>query len=162
MLAQLLQQRAVLGAQPAVAQPLLDHHRQVGDVLEGLRDVVVGALAQRVDGGLHRGVAGHQDDGDLRVERARVAHDVEAGLPGQRDVGEDQVGTAQRDAFASASSAETANVHIVRLVDQHLAQHVGHRVVVLDDQHARRARGERKPADSSAARTLPSGPVRSS
>jgi len=70
----------VLGAQPAAAESLLDHDGQVGDVLERLGDVVVGALSQCVDRGLHRGVARHQDHRDLGVDRARVAHDIEAGL----------------------------------------------------------------------------------
>ena len=72
-------------------------------------------------------------DGDFI---ARLAHHLEPGLPGQRDVGEDQVRARVGDEPERLLGAGGER-QLHALVAQHLAQHVGHGVVVLDDEHAR-------------------------
>ena len=59
--------------------------------LERFRQVVEGARAHRFDGGVHRRVAGHQDDLGLGLDLLRGPEQFDPVGPGQLQVGEDDV-----------------------------------------------------------------------
>ena len=84
-----LQAAVLLGQLPRLGA-LLDGEEDFL-VLEGLRDVVEGAVAHRLDRPLDRRVRGDDDDDRVRVAAADLAQDLEAGAVGQHQVEQDDV-----------------------------------------------------------------------
>ena len=91
------------GRQGHVPVPLLpiaaDPGQQLLDLAdrERLRQVVVGAVPQTEDGGIHRRVAGDEHDGRLRLLALDGAQEVEAREAGHLDVGDHQIERLRRD-----------------------------------------------------------------
>ena len=76
---------------PGHLQRLADHAPQLVQV-ERLEQVVVGPLPHRLDGRVRRLGHGDEDDRDARVDPADLLVDVQAGLVGQAQVEENDVG----------------------------------------------------------------------
>ena len=82
--------------QGALAQGALHRGEQEGQV-EGLGDVVEGAVAHRLDGAIAVAVGGRHDHRDLAVlAAAQLAEQVEPVAVAQADVEEDAVDAARR------------------------------------------------------------------
>jgi len=75
--------------------------------LEGLVDVVVGSLAESLDGGLRGGLAGHHDDLRVRIAFLDTLEEAESVHPRENDV-EERDGDRTSLEFVSASSADPA------------------------------------------------------
>ena len=80
---------------------LLLHHLLVFDSLEDdlqarqvdrLGDVVLGAHLQRPHRGVDRGVAGENDDGDVRIRLLHAVQEVEAGAVGELEIDDGHIG----------------------------------------------------------------------
>ncbi len=87
---------AVLDDEEPALQPALDGLGGLPEV-EGLRDVVVGPLTERVDGGRRGGVAGDEDDAGVLVCGLRRPDDLEPIHSRKVDVGEHEIEAAVRD-----------------------------------------------------------------
>ena len=88
---------AQLGAQEAVLAREARHVQRPAHqlnqllVLEGLLHVVEGALAHGRERGRHGRVRGHQDHGQLRIERARAAQHLEPVRTRHTQIGDEAV-----------------------------------------------------------------------
>ena len=87
-----------LAHQPGDLQCLADHSAQLLQV-ERLEQVVVGPLPHRLDGRIGRPGQGDEDDRDAGVDGADLFQDLQAGLVGQAQVEENDVGRRGRDAL---------------------------------------------------------------
>ena len=83
---------------PGHFQRLADHPPQLVQV-ERLEQVVVGALLHRLDGRVRRLGHGDEDDRDARVDLADLLVDLQAGLVGQAQVEENDIGRLGTDAL---------------------------------------------------------------
>ena len=81
---------------PGHFQRLADHPPQLVQV-ERLEQVVVGALLHRLDGRVRRLGQGDEDDRDARVDLADLLVDLQAGLVGQAQVEENDIGRLGTD-----------------------------------------------------------------
>jgi hypothetical protein len=135
LLVQLLDELAVDRLEPAVGDAAFDDLVDLVEI-ERFRDVVVRALAQRVDRGRGRGVARDDDHRDLGIELAGAAHHVESRQSRQIDVGQNDVG-AQLVEQADRLLAARAVGDLVALRGQELVEHVHDRGLVVDDEDPR-------------------------
>ena len=111
---------------------LLDVHR--------LADVVDGAGADRLDGGVDRAERGHDDDRQLgRVLAQRGAAASRPFISRHPHVEDGEVDRLAADALERASSASVAPHHRRPVALQHLAEELAGDRVVVDDQDARHA-----------------------
>ena len=136
LLAQFLDQLAVDGAQAAVGQRPLDAALHVVQ-LEWLDDVVVGPLADRVDGHRGRGLARDEDDHRLLVRLPGEAHHVEARESRHVEIREHGVGTVDGDARHRGFTVRR-HLDLVAERGQELLEQLGHGGLVVDDEQARR------------------------
>ena len=79
-------------------QGLADHPPQMVQV-ERLEEVVVGALLHRLNGRIGRLLDRHENHGNARVDLADLPVDLQAGLVGQPQVEQDDVGRPRADRF---------------------------------------------------------------
>ena len=102
--------------------------------LERLDEVVVGAAVESLDAVVGLGARGEDQDRDVALG-AQPAADLDAVEPRQAEVEDDEVGDellGRRERLLAVGRG----AHLVALLAQGAAQHVGDLVVVLDDQHA--------------------------
>ena len=110
---------------------------QAGQVIgvEGLHDVVVGAVLERLHRGLHGSVAGHDDDDDVRIDLADLAVQLQAVHAGHLDVQQGQVPALARQLQQRLARA-VGGVHAVAFFLEPFSQRVPDDVFVVDDQDA--------------------------
>ena len=121
----------LLREQPAL-QPALDRLGGFPEI-ERLRDVVVGALAERVDRGRRRSVAGDENDARILVSRLGGPDHLQAVDPGQVDVGQDEVEFPRRD-LEDGVIAVVARLDLVPLLGQEILEDVDDLDLVVHDQ----------------------------
>ncbi len=128
-----LAQRPGLVAQAGLGQRAVEEEDQLVH-LERLRQVVVRALADRLDGRLHGAERGHDDDRAIGRRRAGAGQQREAVEPGHPQIG-DQRGEVLAD--APVRLARVADVHhLEAVVPQLVDERVAERGVVVDDEDA--------------------------
>jgi hypothetical protein len=124
--------------QVAVVEPAPDGELHLFDVA-GLEQVVVGAVAQRRDGGLDVGVAGEDDgDGERRAPPRLFEHREAVALL-HVEVCEDEVELLAPQLPDGLGPAHR-HVHVVAFEAQHLADGQDDGLLVVDHQQPRRAR----------------------
>ena len=108
-------------------------------VVEGLRDVVLGAELHRLDRDLLAAVRGDHHDRRLGLALARAAHHVEAGgAVAEREVGQHEVELAALE-LGERIRAALALHHLVALAAEQAGERQPDARLVLHHQHARRA-----------------------
>ena len=114
----------------------LERDLEAGE-LEGLGDVVGGALAQGLHGAGEVGEGGHDDDGQLRVPAAGDLEHVEAAVAAQPQVGEDDVRVLGLEGGRGLREVGGDDGLIAR-VGQVLGQGPPDQLLVIHDQDLRR------------------------
>ena len=154
-LPKLLLQGSVLGGQPILVQSLADRQQYLF-ILEGLRDVVEGALSHRFDGAFDGGEGGDHDDHLVGVRGSDPFQDLQPGSVGQHQVQQDELDLffgQQIQSLTPGSSAERR----VALFGQQAGQNVLQDLFVVDDQDAHEAGpGRDSRRGSSTMNRLPS------
>ena len=122
-------------------------------VLEGLRDVVEGAEAHRLDGALDRGVGRHDHDDGVGIAPQDVAQHVEARPVGQHQVEQDDVvGLGLEQGHGLGGGRRRGD--LVALPRQQGAEDVADDLLVVDDEDPH----EGDPAGTSGSSTRASAP----
>ncbi len=140
-------QVAVLVLEPPLLQPVAQDVQHLF-VLEGLGDVVEGALLHGLDGRLHGGESGDHQDDEVGIDLFQLLEHVQAAQLRQHDVHDGRlVGLLFRqgqslDAVVSEGDA------VARFLEQAL-QDVAHHLLVVDDEDVL---GAHRRAASAAAR----------
>ena len=130
--AELLVQHPVLAHQVRPLHRPAQHEQQLV-LLQGLGQVVEGALAHRVDGAVDGPVGGHQDDEGRGLQLEDLAQQLDAVEVGHLQVGEDDVeGAALGGLEGLAAVAGGGGLVALRLQD-HL-QDVALAALVVDDE----------------------------
>jgi hypothetical protein len=104
---------------------------QLGRV-EGFEQAVHGAEPVRLDDVSGTGPAGHEDDRDLRLQRADLANELQAVHPGHHEVDEGHV--EGRDEQAP-QRGRGVGVHLERAAErlEHAPEAAPHHRIVVDD-----------------------------
>ena len=136
---------------PGHFQRLADHPPQLVQV-ERLEQVVVGALLHRLDGRVRRLGQGDEDDRDSRIDLADLLVDLQAGLVGQAQVEQNDIGRSGADAL-DPFGAGAGHLDAVSGSGEGLAHLLGDQDrVIVDEQQVGHAwlryAGERKAARS--------------
>ena len=127
--------RSEAEAQLALLQRALDQVQQLVGV-EGLDDVVEGAGLQRAHGGVHRGVGGHDDDGQVRAHLGQARLQLQAVHLGHLDVHQrDVVGVLGRQ--AQRGRGAVGHVHAPAVLAEPAAEGLAHDLLVVHDQQGR-------------------------
>ena len=96
----LLEQAAVIALEPRVLHHAAHQHAQLV-VVEGLRQIVGGAVLHRLHGDLLGAVGGDHDDGRIRIDAPRVLEHLHAVDVLHREVGDHHVEASRLDARAA-------------------------------------------------------------
>ena len=105
--------------------------------LERLEDVVVGALLHRLDRGLDRAEAGHDDRQDRDALLGDLLDQLEAAHVGHLQIGDDQV-VAARCSSSQRRDAVLDGVDDVALHAEEVGEDLADHLLVVDDQDAGR------------------------
>ena len=101
--------------------------------LDGLQQVVGGALLHAVDGGLHAAHAGQHDDGDLGVTVGERAHEVRALHVGQHHVGQHDVEDLALEGVLGLGGRRRG-AHVVAVLAQQLLDEAAEVRLIVDCQ----------------------------
>ena len=118
---------------PVAAERALHAHGQIIE-LERFSQIVGGTQPQRLDGRLHARVAGHENDAEIRLQRARAFEHVEAVEARHLDVAHHHVELVLGDP-AQRVLAAAHRVDVVSLRAQQPADGVLNDRFVVDDQN---------------------------
>ena len=114
-------------------------HRELDLVdLERLRDVVEGALAHGLDGGLHGAEARDEDHLGGGRDLADLAQEIEARLAPHADVPDDEVEVALGAHLLDRRLARVGGLGAIALLGEDLLEESARDAVVIDDEDARR------------------------
>ena len=102
--------------------------------LEGLREVVVRAAPDRLDGGVDRAVRRHDDDGPLRRDLARRRDELEAVDVRHAQVRDD--GVERLAQLRERLGARRRGRHFVAAIGETLRDHAAHVAIVIDNENA--------------------------
>ncbi len=103
--------------------------------LERLDEVVVGARVESLDARLDRVARGQHEDRHVVLLAAQLLGDVEAVHPRQAKVEDHEIGQ-EPVRLVERHEPVLGDADLVALHPQRALEHLGDRVVVLDDEHA--------------------------